>query len=268
MTGPSRELIEATTRLAHAAIDEAVRRPALVGICGTQASGKSTLVRAVGERLEADGIPHAILSIDDLYLTRAEREQLGRDVHPLLVTRGPPGTHDVALGHAVLDALGRGEAVALPRFDKARDDRRPRIEWPMASEHCRVVLLEGWCVGAQPQSSEALAEPVNDLEATRDPGKVWRRFANDQLARPYRDFFARIDKLALLAAPGFEVVFDWRLEQERHGDGGNVMSPEDVRRFIAHYERITRHILDEMPGRADLLVALDRERRSKILRGG
>lgn len=268
MTGPSHELIEATTRLAHAAIVEAGQRPAMVGICGTQASGKSTLVRAVGQRLEADGIAHAILSIDDLYLTRAEREQLGRDVHPLLVTRGPPGTHDIALGHAALDSLGRGEAVALPRFDKARDDRRPRSEWPQAAAGCRVVLFEGWCAGATPQPAKALAEPVNDLESTRDPDGLWRRFANDQLAGPYRDFFARIDKLALLAAPGFEVVFDWRLEQERHGDGGNVMSPEDVRLFIAHYERITRHILEEMPDRADLLVKLDRERRSTIVRGG
>lgn len=268
MTGPSDQLIEATTRLAYAAMEQAGERPGLVGICGTQASGKSTLVKAVGERLTAEGVPHAILSIDDLYLTRAEREHLARDVHPLLVTRGPPGTHDLALGQAVLDALARGEDVQLPRFDKARDDRKARSDWPLVRSECRVVLFEGWCVGARPQAIDALAEPVNELEAGRDPDGTWRRFANDQLEGPYRDFFARIDKLALLAAPGFEVVFDWRLEQERHGDGGNVMTPERVREFIAHYERITRHILAEMPERADLLVKLDRKRQSTIVREG
>ena len=34
-----------------------------------------------------------------------------------------------------------------------------------------------------------------------------------------------------------------------------------LQRFIAHYERITRHILAEMPNRADLVIRLDRRRR-------
>lgn len=239
---------------------------ALVGICGTQASGKSTLVRAVSDRLDKAGVRNAVLSIDDLYLTRSERDQLAREIHPLLKTRGPPGTHDIGLGHEILDRLARGERTTLPRFDKARDDRRPVGEWPRAEADCRVVFLEGWCVGAVPQEPDCLREPVNSLEADQDPDGTWRRFANDHLATTYADFFARIDKLALLAAPGFEVVFDWRLEQERHGDGGNVMSPAQVRDFIAHYERITRHILAEMPSRADFLVKLDRQRRATIVR--
>ena len=37
------------------------------------------------------------VSIDDFYLTRAERKKLGEQVHPLMETRGVPGTHDVQM---------------------------------------------------------------------------------------------------------------------------------------------------------------------------
>jgi D-glycerate 3-kinase len=40
-----------------------------------------------------------------------------------------------------------------------------------------------------------------------------------------------------------------------------------VARFIAHYERITRHLLDEMPARADILLHLDAARQVQHTRG-
>jgi D-glycerate 3-kinase len=39
------------------------------------------------------------------------------------------------------------------------------------------------------------------------------------------------------------------------------MAKNEVARFVAHYERLTRHILKEMPGRADLVIRLDATRR-------
>ena len=42
------------------------------------------------------------------------------------------------------------------------------------------------------------------------------------------------------------------------------MSDEEVAAFIAHYERLTRWILEEMPGRADVVVALDAARRPRL----
>ncbi|MDE8653613.1 kinase [Novosphingobium sp. H3SJ31-1] len=244
-----------------------VRRPLVIGICGAQGSGKSTLARALEAGLQAAGRAVATLSIDDLYRTRAERQGLARAVHPLLATRGVPGTHDVALGLATIAALERGEPAALPRFDKASDDRLPRAQWPLAPARCQVLILEGWCVGARPQPVEALAVPVNALEAGEDPDGIWRAYANTALAGEYQALFARIDRLVLLAAPDFAVVHDWRLEQERDlaaragPDAPGLMDAAAVARFIQHYERITRHILAEMPGRADLLVRLDRQRR-------
>lgn len=231
----------------------------VVGICGAQGSGKSTLAIALAARLGQQGTACAALSLDDLYLTRAERARLGRDVHPLLATRGVPGTHDVALGMAVIAALERGEPARLPRFDKGRDDRADEADWPSAPPKCQVLLLEGWCTGAAPQPASALAQPVNALEELEDPDLIWRSYANAALTGSYRQLFAAIDLLVLLAAPGWDVVATWREEQEqvlRAVAAPRAMDPPEIARFIQHYERLTRWMLEEMPGRADMIVRL------------
>ena len=70
----------------------------MVGLTGPQGSGKSTLAAKLPPLLAARGLRSAVLALDDLYLTHAERRRLAADIHPLLATRGVPGTHDVALG--------------------------------------------------------------------------------------------------------------------------------------------------------------------------
>ncbi|WP_332873154.1 hypothetical protein [Caulobacter hibisci] len=143
-------------------------RPGFVaGLSGPQGAGKSTLVAVVARLLADQGLSVATLSLDDLYLTRAERQALAADVHPLLATRGPPGTHDVALGLSTLDGLAGAGRTALPRFDKASDDRAPREAWPLFDGPADVVLLEGWCLGARPQGPAALAAPPTPWSATR-----------------------------------------------------------------------------------------------------
>jgi D-glycerate 3-kinase len=249
---------------------DAGERPLVVGICGAQGSGKSTLTAALSAQLSAEGLRVAGLSLDDLYLTRAERQQLARTVQPLLATRGVPGTHDVGLGTATFAALGRSGPVALPAFDKSIDDRRPPEAWPRVEGPVQVILFEGWCVGAVPQGEAALATPVNALERDEDSEGIWRRHVNDALKGSYRELFGAIDTLVLLQAPSFEVVFRWRQEQERKlerrlaasgASGAALMDAGKLARFVAHYERLTRHILDEMPGRADVLFELDEQRR-------
>lgn len=237
--------------------------PLVVGLCGAQGSGKSTLAAGLAARIDHT----VVLSLDDLYLTRAARIQLASDVHPLLRTRGVPGTHEVELGLRIFDALDRGLDTPLPRFDKAGDDRAPREHWPIAYGDTQVLLLEGWCVGARPQTDAALSEPVNALERDEDTDGRWRRYVNTALAGDYQRLFARLDTLVLLAAPGFSIVCDWRTQQERAlraaagADATGVMDDAQLVRFIAHYERLTRHVLEEMPCRADLTIRLDELRR-------
>ncbi|NQE61272.1 kinase [Caulobacter sp. RHG1] len=238
--------------------------PFVLGVCGAQGSGKSTLAEGLTERLTARGLRAATLSLDDLYLSHAERARLGEVVHPLFATRGVPGTHDVALGLRLLSALRAGQDAVLPRFDKATDD--PASTGAPVNGPLDVLIFEGWCVGARAQDDAALLAPVNALEAKRDPDATWRRFVNQALATDYADLFARIDRLVLLAAPGFEVVRDWRIQQEhelraRVGEEARTMSDDEIGVFIQHYERLTRHILSDMPAYADLTLRLDEKRR-------
>ena len=236
-------------------------KPLIVGLCGVQGSGKSTVAAALAARLDRA----VTFSIDDLYLGRTARQDLARRIHPLLATRGVPGTHDPMLGIEVLSALKRGQSVALPRFDKAQDDRAPCENWPVVEPGCELVIFEGWCVGARPQSTEDLVEPVNSLEAEQDRDGRWRRYVNEALGGAYQQLFGYIDVLALLAAPNWDTVLDWRIEQERElraasPSGSGVMDDCAVARFVSHFERLTRHILAEMPSRADLVLHLNEGR--------
>ncbi|MEP9357710.1 kinase [Sphingomonas sp. KR3-1] len=228
------------------------RRPFVLGISGAQGSGKSTIARALAARF---GCP--VLSLDDLYLDGAARQRLAETVHPLLRTRGVPGTHDVAAGLAAIEALAHGP-VSLPRFDKARDEPGAAEPVPGPAE---MLILEGWCLGARPQAEAELAAPINDLERTQDPDGRWRRWVNDRLAGDYQALWARIDQLVFLEAPGFAVVADWRIEQERAADG--PMRDEQLREFVQYYERLTRHLLRHGSEWADLTLRLDPFRRLK-----
>ena len=235
----------------------------VIGLCGAQGSGKSTVAGQVAADLAGRGLRAAVLSLDDLYLTKAERRALARGVHPLLATRGPPGTHDVSWGAALLARLKAGEPVRMPVFDKIADDRLPEEAWCDVGP-ADVVLFEGWCVGAAPEPADRLAAPVNTLEREEDADGVWRAFVNRELAETYPALFSQLDRLIMLRAPNFDVVARWRLEQEASNlarrSGGRPMDEAAVRRFIQHYERLTRWVLEEVPARADLVISLDESR--------
>ncbi|MFL1404542.1 hypothetical protein ACJO2E_04240 [Marinobacter sp. M1N3S26] len=255
--------------------------PLVVGVHGAQGTGKSTLTDFLRVLLAYRyKCPTASLSLDDIYCTREQRAKLADEVDPLLMTRGVPGTHDLTLGNSVLDRLlaaNAGSRTAMPTFNKALDDREPEENWPLFIGRPEIILVEGWCLGALPEPEAALARPMNALEANEDSGGGWRTYVNDQLRGPYQAFFDRLDLLVMLKAPSMEAVTRWRTEQERKlaerylsaprvgEDGGRpapevrIMGDQELERFIMHYERITRHCLDEMPDRADVLLELDED---------
>lgn len=243
-------------------------RPFILGLAGAQGSGKSTLAARLATALAGAGFAAASVSLDDFYMPRARRLALARGIHPLLATRGAPGTHDLPL---LLDALMRvraGRAVCLPMFDKLADDRLPPQHWRCMAR-LDVLILEGWCVGVRAQPATLLAAPVNALEAVDDSGGQWRRHVNAALAGQYQRAWARLDALAFLAAPDWEAVPRWRAQQEAalaRAQGRIGMNAAAVRRFCAHYERLTRWQLATTPARADLVLQLDAERRVVGLR--
>lgn len=257
------------------ALHDTEKRPIVVGVHGAQGTGKSTLTLFLREILYRHRNRSAAhFSLDDIYLTRAEREDLAQRVHPLFKTRGVPGTHDVALGQQVLRRLrsaAPGDSTPIPLFDKSIDDRVPRDRWRVFGGRAEVILLEGWCLDARPEKDSALAEPMNLLEENEDPDGVWRAYVNDQLKGEYRQFFDEIDFLVMLKAPSMECVLEWRRLQEQklankirnapksgavHSDAQDlrIMTDDEVGRFVMHYERVTRACLAEMPGRADVLI--------------
>lgn len=239
----------------------------LIGINGVQGSGKSTACRFLEAILADNGLRVATLSLDDLYLSGAARARQAAAIHPLFVTRGVPGTHDLTLGHAVIDALLAGAGpVAVPRFDKGRDE--PATEWPVVSAPVDVLLFEGWCIGATPQPESALAVPVNALEATEDPDSGWRRAVNDTLGDSYARLFARLDLLVALVAPDFGAVSGWRRQAEMPLRAlGLGMDDAALDRFIQHYERLSRHMLATMPAQADITIAIARDHTAGAVHG-
>ena len=243
------------------------KKQLLLGVNGAQGSGKSTLadfLRIAAESMFDWNV--AVLSIDDFYRTKAERLRLARDVHPLLVTRGAPGTHDTDMLSRYLERLrqlGKKECIALPRFDKASDDRADESQWPVVAGPIDLVILEGWCVGSKAQPDDDLGRPVNDLEREEDADGAWRRYVNDQLRSDYEAIFAQLDSLIFIGAPSFDAILRWRVEQEEKlvdaspPCSSGLMNRDEIARFIQFYERLTRANLETLPYRADIVIKLD-----------
>jgi len=244
----------------------------IVGLNGAQGAGKSTLAKILRLVLgEGFKLRTEVLSIDDLYLQPERREELANTVHPLFRTRGVPGTHDVTFGLELVEALRQqqaGDLVWLPRFNKTADERQPPSEWTPVSDPLDVLIIEGWCVGARPQSEAELGEPVNSLEAEQDPQGVWRRASNRALAEKYQALFAQLDILLMMKVPNFDAVYRWRNLQESKLGEKATMAPDELHQFIMHYERLTRAQLQEMPRRADLVLELDDNHQVKSVNSG
>lgn len=236
---------------------DAVPAPLVLGVAGAQGSGKTTLAAQLERTLAAAGATVAACSLDDFYLSRARRAELAAAVHPLLATRGVPGTHDIARLEAVIQALGRPGTVTLPRFDKAADDPLPPAQWRRVQAPVDVLVLEGWCLGAEPEDPGTLQQPVNALEAEEDAAGRWRCHVNDALAGPYAALWRRLHGLIFLQVPDLEAVLRWRTEQEQALPPSRRMNDAQLRRFIAHYERVTRGVLRTLPQRAEWVVGLN-----------
>ncbi|MDX1573857.1 MAG: glycerate kinase, partial [Methylophaga sp.] len=248
---------------------KSTNRPFLVGLHGAQGSGKTTLAACLTYLLsDVCHCPTITLSLDDFYLCKADRDQLASEVHPLLATRGVPGTHDLPLLLKTLDKLRSGDLpVSVAKFNKATDDHFAEDDWPVITQKPQIIIIEGWCMGAIPQTEDALIVTVNSLEQSEDPEGHWRQYVNQQLANDYQKFFALIDYWLMLKAPSFDCIPHWRLEQEQAlasqfdaDDYVAIMDDSELARFIQFYQRLTEHCLQTLPSRMDTVIELDSKR--------
>jgi len=223
--------------------------PPLLMLSGAQGIGKSSAMAALASRKD---VQITVLGLDDFYKTLGERKALATGIHPLCETRGPPGTHDLGLLRDVVEDLLHGSParrVRVPHFDKRSDERVSRQDWRELATRPDAILIEGWLMGALPDLQAAVSASVNALEANEDPDGVWRGWQEDALAGAYAELWKRADGFLHLRAPSFESVHRWRCQQEETTLGlepGTLPQErrEWVGRFIQHYERITRRMLE------------------------
>lgn len=203
----------------------------IVGINAPQGGGKSTLTSWLVKLFGWSGLHAVTLSIDDFYLTRAEQLLLAQSHpdNPYLQQRGYPGTHDIALGTAILTQLKQRStpALALPRYDKSRHqgqgDRIEMSQWPQVQQPVDVVLLEGWMLGFQPV-------PVSSL-TDRHLLQV------NTLLQDYTDWHRQLDSFVYLRPQDASYVIDWRTEAERRmkAKGLPGMTEEEVRAYAEKF---------------------------------
>ncbi|MCW8879127.1 MAG: hypothetical protein OQJ89_01730 [Kangiellaceae bacterium] len=256
------------------------KQPFILGINGAQGSGKTTLANLLNLLFHhCFNLKVVNFSIDDLYLSKKQREELAQNIHPLFATRGVPGTHNIHLGIELFEKLASAtneSPVFIPSFDKAVDDLKPRVEWPMVNNIPDIIIFEGWCVGSKPQMEQELSEPVNSLEADEDNQMIWRQTVNDKLADDYQKLFSMIDCLVFLKAPNFDIVYQWRCEQEKQlrnkvSSNKNLapsqaMNDSQIRSFILFFERLTQHNLKTLSSSSDIVLELNKYRSPKSLR--
>ncbi len=244
------------------------KSPLIIGLSGGQGSGKTTISSILSLILKKYfKLKVFKISIDDFYKTKKQREILSKDKHSLLLTRGVPGTHDIKI---MLDFFRKiktknFKSLKLPKFNKANDDRYKKKHWYKLKSRPDVVIFEGWCVGAKPQSLRLLKKPINALEKTCDKSLKWRRFVNLQLKTNYKKLYSQLDSLLYLKVKNFNLLKKWRIKQEeklwlkaKSRKNLKIMNKKEVINFMQTYQRITEQMFKDAPKYSSIIMNLNK----------
>ena len=241
------------------------KRPYFVGLAGGQGTGKTTissLIRII--LIKYFRLNVFRISIDDFYKTRKERINLSKRVHPMLLTRGVPGTHDInmMLNFFKKSKSKKFKRLKLPTFNKAIDDRFDKKKWYDLKKRPDVIIFEGWCVGAKSEKNNTLKKTINSMEKAKDQKQVWRKYVNNQLKSNYKKLYSQLNCLVFLKAKNFGLLQKWRMKQERKlwaksKVKSKIMSREDVLNFMQTYQRITQNMFRNMPKYASVIFNLN-----------
>ena len=243
------------------------KKPYFVGLAGGQGTGKTTtssLIKIILNKYFKLNVFR--ISIDDFYKTRKERISLSKRVHPMLLTRGVPGTHDInmMLNFFKKSKSKKFKRLKLPTFNKAIDDRFSKKHWYDLKKKPDVIIFEGWCVGAKSEKNVTLKRTINSMEKTKDQKQIWRKYVNDQLKTKYRKLYSQLNCLIYLKAKDFSLLQKWRLKQERKlwikskkSSNTKIMSKQDVLSFMQTYQRVTQNMFRYMPKYASIIINLN-----------
>ena len=238
----------------------------ILGLSGGQGSGKTTITSIISTILKKYFNKKIfVISIDDFYKTIKERYKLSQNIHPLLQTRGVPGTHDVEIILNFLRKLNTNnfKLISLPKFDKSIDDRFKKNKWYKLKKKPDIVILEGWCVGARPQKNKQLIKPVNLMEKNEDMTAKWRKYVNFQLKTKYKKLYSQLTSVIYIKTQSFNLLRSWRIKQERKlktkkNINSKVMTNKEVKRFMMTYERITLQMFKDMPKISKVVLSLNK----------
>jgi len=243
------------------------KQPLIIGLAGGQGSGKTTISSILTLILQKYFKLNVFkISIDDFYKTRKDRRLLSKNKHPLLMTRGVPGTHDIDLMLSFFKKIKSKnfKSLKVPIFNKAIDDRCPKNLWHKIESKPDVIIFEGWCVGARAQTVSQLKKSINSLEKVHDQSIRWRTHVNNQLKTKYKLLFNQLDGLLYLKAKNFNLLREWRLKQERKlwiqaKDKKNlkIMSSVDVINFMQTYQRITQQMFKDALKSSSIIMNLN-----------
>jgi len=243
------------------------KKPYFVGLAGGQGTGKTTISSLIKIILtKCFKLKVFRISIDDFYKTRKERTNLSKRVHPMLLTRGVPGTHDISM---MLNFFRKAKSknfkrIKLPTFNKAIDDRFSKKYWYDLRNKPDVIIFEGWCVGAKPEKNITLKKTINSMEKAKDQKQIWRKYVNQQLKSKYKNLYSQLNCLIYLKAKNFSLLQKWRLKQERKlwlkskkNFNLKIMDRGDVINFMQTYQRITQNMFRYMPKHASIILNLN-----------
>ena len=246
-------------------------RTLLIGLSGSQGSGKSTISQILKIIFHSNFNLNVVsFSIDDFYKTSSERKKMSKSIHPLFMTRGVPGTHDSKMLYNTIKNLlkKRFKSIKIPKFDKSIDDRFKSKYWQMIKKKPDIIIFEGWCVGATPQSFKELKKPMNLLEKAEDTKLTWRKKVNNELKTNYKKIYNLLDKKIYLKVPNFKYVLKWRLLQEkklRLKSKKKAMTDKQIKRFIMFYERLTKNMNKEYK-KNDTVIFIDESHKIKSIK--
>ena len=243
------------------------KNPYLVGLAGGQGAGKTTITSIISIILRKYfKLNVFVISIDDFYKTRKERFLLSKKIHPSLMTRGVPGTHDTNIMLDFFKKVKRKKfrSLKLPKFNKAIDDRCTRKLWYSIKKRPDVIIFEGWCVGAKAEKNNTLIKPVNSLEKLSDEKLTWRKFVNKQLKSKYKQLYDQLNCLLYLKSKKFSLLKQWRIKQEKklrlknkRSNNHKIMNNKEVIKFMQTYQRVTQNMFKNVPKYASIILYLN-----------